>query len=601
MFLLNKRTFKKNGGFGLVETIVAIGIFLLVAVSIYGGFVQILKVLSVLKTKNLAANLVNEQIEIVRNLPYSDVGIVDGLPAGKIPRNQTLVKEGITFEVVTSIQDIDDPFDGQIGGSPNDLSPADYKLVEFTLQCRDCNYSEEIKYYSRVSPQALETTGSNGALFIRVFDSNGNALSGAEVNVLNTQGTTTINIDELTNANGLFQIVNAPTGTNAYQITVTKDGYSTDRTYTIGEVSNPNPDKPDATVVSGQVTQLSFTIDKLSDLSIQTKTSSCSDVSNVDFRIFGSKTIGENILKYTSDKNTDSGGQRNIIGLEWDNYLFEILDSAYDLAGASSIFPLTLNPDNNQNIDLILTPADPKSLLVQVIDDQTGLPLSDAYVEITSSTNNSRTLVTGKGFLGQTDWSDGSGQDDFSNPKKYFSQNGNIDDSNPAGVLKLAKVGDDYLSNGELTSSIFNIGTTTNFGILTWGSSDQPAGTEAKFQIATNEILTSTSTWDFIGPDGTSGTYYTNPDQTIADENDGDRYLRYRLFLNTSDVSLTPQISNVAFTYNSECAPPGQVLFQNLSNGNYSLEITKDSYSTYSVQNISISDDWQLYNAIMTP
>lgn len=601
MFLSIKRTLKQNTGIGLIETIVAIGIFLLVAVSVYGGFVQILKVMNVLKTKNLAANLANEQIEIVRNLPYADVGIMNGLPAGKIPREQSITRDGITFNITASIQDIDDPFDGQIGGTPNDLSPADYKLVEFTLQCQDCNVSDEIKYFTRVSPQSLETQGSNGALFIRVFDANGVPLAGANVHIVNTQASSTIDIEEITNSNGLFQIVDAPTGTNAYRITVTKEGYSTDRTYPVGGSTNPNPEKTDATVVSGQVTQLSFSIDMLSDLSVHTKTASCAPAPDIDFRILGSKMIGESVLKYESEKVTDGEGERNIIGLEWDNYLFEILNSSYDLVGSSSVFPLTLNPGNNQDIDLIVASADPKSLLVQVIDSQTGLPVSDAYVKITSATNNSRTLITGKGFVGQTNWSGGSGQENFTNIDRYFSQDGHIEDANPVGVLKLSTIGDEYVSDGELTSSIFDTGSETNFGIITWGTADQPADTEAKFQIATNQIVTATSTWEFVGPDGTGDSYYTLPDQTINDIHEGDRYIRYKLYLHTDDSNVTPQISNVAFTYTTECAPPGQVLFQNLNDGNYSLEITKDGYVTYSVQNISITDDWQMYNAIMTP
>lgn len=280
----------------------------------------------------------------------------------------------------------------------------------------------------------------------------------------------------------------------------------------------------------------------------------------------------------------------NISGLEWDNYLFEILSGGFDLVGSSNIFPLILNPGNDQNIDLILAEAEPKTLLVQVIDSQTGLPLSDAEVKLTSSTNNQKTLTTGKGFIGQTDWSGSN----------YFSQT-NLETSNPVGVLTLAKSGEDYLSSGELVSNTIDIGTTTNFGILTWGSSDQPADTEVKFQIATNEILTATSTWDFIGPNGTNASYYTNPNQTISVNHNGHQYLRYKIFMNTSDNNITPEISNVAFTYNSECAPPGQAAFQNLNSGNYSLEITKSGYSNYSVQSISIQDDWQMHNAIMTP
>lgn len=599
MFFSIKRTLNYKKGFGLIETIISVSIFLLVAVSIYGGFTQILKVLSVLKTKTLVANIANEQIEIVRNLPYTNVGIVDGLPVGSIPRVQKIIRDGISFEITTSIQDVDDPFDGQIGGNPNDTSPADYKIVEFTLRCENCNYPEEIKYVTRVSPQSLETQGNNGALFVRVFDASGNSISGANVHIFNNQGSSTIDIDETTNLNGLFQIVDAPTGTNAYKITVTKDGYSTDSTYSIVDFLNPN--KPDATVASGQITQLSFFIDKLSDLSVNTKTDSCVEIPNVDFRLFGSKTISEGVLKYDKNKTTDSTSLRNIIGLEWDNYLFEILDNSFDLAGSSSLFPLVLNPDNQQNIDLILKPANPNSLLVQVTDGQTGLPLSDAYVKIKSSTNNISTLVTGKGFIYQTDWSGGDGQENFSNNKKYFLQDGGIEDVDTEGVIHLRKLGEDYVSQGELISSTFDLGAISNILSFNWDSVSQPLGTSIKMQIATNEIVTATSTWNFVGPDSTSNTYYTNSEQTISNNNQNIRYLRYKIFMNSNDSSVTPELSNIAFTYTTGCDPLGQVLFQGLSGGNYSLEITRDGYAIYSVENISINNSWQMYNAIMTP
>ncbi len=599
MFFSIKRTLKYKKGFGLIETIISVSIFLLVAVSIYGGFTQILKVLSVLKTKTLAANIANEQIEIVRNLPYVQVGIIDGIPSGSIPRVQKIIRDGISFDVTASIQDIDDPFDGQIGGNPNDTSPADYKIIEFILKCENCNYPEEIKYVTRVSPQSLETEGNNGALFVRVFDANGNAISGANINILNNQGSSTIDIDETTNLSGLFQIVNAPTGTNAYKITVTKDGYSTDSTHSISEVLNPN--KPDATVISGQITQLSFFIDKLSNLSVNTKNDICAPVSNVDFRIFGSKTIGEGVLKYDKNKTTDASGIRDIVGLEWDNYLFEILDNSFDLAGSSNLFPLVLNPNNEQNIDLILKPANPNSLLVQVTDGQTGLPLSDAYVKIKSSTNNTSTLVTGKGFVYQTDWSLGDGQDNFVDAKKYFIQDGGIENSEVGGIIRLRKLGDNYVSQGELISSTFDFGVESNLTSFSWENVDQPYGTSIRMQIATNEILTATTTWNFVGPDGTSNTYYSNSGQSISNAHQGIRYLRYKIFMNSNDSSVTPELSNIAFTYTTGCNPLGQVLFQGLSGGNYSLDITRDGYSTYSVENIQINNSWQMYNAVMTP
>jgi len=594
MFFSLHRTLNKSvnnkGGFGLVETIVGVAIFVLVAVSAYSAFSQILRVLSVLKTKTLATNLASEQIEIVRNLPYSDVGIINGLPVGKIPREQNLVRDGITFKVVTSVQDVDDPFDGQIGKTPNDLSPADYKLVEIVLQCQNCNYPEEIKFYSRVSPQSLETTGNNGSLFITVVDSNGQPIPEANVNVVNI-ATTSININELTNNEGVFQIVNAPTGTQTYAIAVTKNGYSTAKTYAMNDSENPFPNQVHATVSTGVVTAISFVIDGLSDLKIYSRKSTCAVVPSLDFRLYGSKLIGDETYKYDENLTTNSSGILDLPGMEWDDYIFDITDTAFDLAGANGVLPLSLNPGIDVDLFLILAPKDPKSLLVQVIDEQTGLVLPDAEVKITPTSGSSKTLFTGKGSMGQTDWSG----------DEYFSQNGNIEVSSIAGDLELTQVNGDYVSNGELISNTFDTGTTTDFSVVTWGNFDQPVGATAKFQIATNEIIDASTTWDFIGSDGTAGTYYETSGENISAIHDGDRYLRYKLFMETSDPEVTPIITNFAFTFGTDCAPPGQVLFQNLNSGFYSVLIKKDGYTDSSVANVAVSSDWQMFTAIMTP
>ena len=55
--------------------------------------------------------------------------------------------------------------------------------------------------------------------------------------------------------------VGLPPSVNGYHIVVTKPGYSTDQTYPITP-QNPNPTKPDATIMSGQVTQVSIVTDR---------------------------------------------------------------------------------------------------------------------------------------------------------------------------------------------------------------------------------------------------------------------------------------------------------------------------------------------------
>lgn len=599
-FFLSK---ENKSGFGLVETLVSVAIFLLVSVAAYGGFVQTMQAVQTLRIKNAATNLANEQIEIVRNLPYVDVGIVGGLPEGKIPREQTLTNAGIEFNVVASIRDIDDPFDGQIGETPNDLSPADYKLVEFNITCKDCPYEEELNYYTRVSSLALETQGNNGALFVRVFDANGDPIENADVNIQNNQQNPTINIDEVTNNMGMFQIVDAPTGTEAYEITVTKDNYSTDKTYTVGSSENPIPNKPHANVATGEVTQISFYIDELSDLQINTLRNTCETVSNVDFNVSGSKTIGYETLKTEFDSQTNSSGEVYISDLEWDSYDFDVTDSNWELVGSSPVLPLDLIPNSEQIIDLILTDKEPQSLQISVVDSETGLPISDAEVVISDGSND-ESFTTGLGFLSQTDWSGGSGQEYFDNETRYYSDNGNIETNNPSGDLKLVEFSGDYINNGIIESSIFEIGIESNFGQISWEPIDQATSTgddNIRFQIATNEIVTATTTWDFIGPDGTSATFYESSGQDISNEHNGDSYLKYKLYLSTDDSNETPIISNVSFTLMTDCTPPGQVLFQNMDSGEYSIEVTHPDYQDFLLDGYIIGEDWQTYKVTLIP
>src|SRR3989344_3142284 len=111
-------------GFTLIETLVGSAVFLLVALSSYQAFGVLMEAVSGSQAKIAATAVANEEFEIIRNLPYTDVGIIGGLPVGKIERNQTIVKDNYSFDVQTTIRSVDDTFDCTIGGSPSDTSPA---------------------------------------------------------------------------------------------------------------------------------------------------------------------------------------------------------------------------------------------------------------------------------------------------------------------------------------------------------------------------------------------------------------------------------------------------------------------------------------------
>lgn len=600
MFKINLKHNTKKG-FSLVELLVGVAVFSILSISVYNSYISIYNVVYTSRARLNAVDLANEQFEIIRNLPYSQVGIYGSIPSGVLVHNQTLTRGGSTFDVTTTVRNVDDPFDGTLGGSPNDLSPADFKVVEIEINCSTCKNYRPVILTTRVAPKNLETASTNGALFIKVFDANGNPVEGANVHVVNNQTSPAITIDDVTNASGMLQIVDAPPGVNAYDITVTKSGYSTDKTYA-PTVANPNPVKPLATVALQQVTQISFTIDRLSTFNVSSVNQTCSYIGNIDFNLRGSKLVGTSpdVLKYSSDKVTSGGGILSIPNMEWDSYIYTLTDSAYDIIGWNPISPINLLPNSTQNIQLVVAPKNPRTLVVTVTDSATNLPLSDVSVTLSKSGFTSVTNSTGQGFINQTDWSGGGSQATSTDDTKYFSSDGNVVTNSPAGVVSLLQILGEYVGSGNLESSSFDVGSPSNFQKILWNPISQPpqAGTpDVRFQIATNN---DGATWQYKGPDGTSGTYYTVGNQNINSVNNSKRYLRYKMFLDTASTSTAPSISDVSFTFTSDCTPPGQVYFDALPSGTYDLHLTKVGYLDQDVS-VDVFANWQSKSVVMLP
>ena len=584
-----------------MESLVGVAVFMIIAVSIYQAYIVTLNAIRVSHFKTITTALANEQFEIIRNLAYADVGIVDSVPLGKIPRTQILVRDDTEFTVVTTIRNIDDPFDGTIGGNPNDLSPADYKFVEIEISCFFCKNFQPFQFTTWVAPKALETMSTNGALFVRVFDASGQLVANADIHIENNQAAPPFVIDDTTNNDGILQIVDVLPGVEVYEITVSKSGYSTEHTYQTGALENPNPTKPHATVVNQQLTQISFTIDHTSTLDISSVRNTCNAVPSIDFLLQGSKIIGTDpdILKYSASHTTDSIGQKTITALEWDTYNSTITNSAYDLAGTIPLLPLALDPNANQNFKFVVALKDPQSLLVIVKDASSRLPLQGVQVKMEHN-GNETTLITGHGFIRQTEWQGGGGQDDFIDSSKYFNSDGNVEINNPAGELHLKKSFDEYALSANIISSTFDIGTLGNFHRIFWFPENQPPETGLDgiyFKIATNN---NKETWNFFGPDGTGSTYYTLADQDINPLHNENRYFRYQLFMQTASTTWSPTISDISFTFTSSCVPPGQAFFTNLNLVEYTLTVSKTGYQLFS-DTITISSPWQKQEVVLLP
>ncbi len=142
-------------GFTLIEILIGVAVFTTFALGVYQGYSAVYAAISHARFKALAADLANERFEIIKNLPYSSVGVSGGNPTGVVLASENVVRGGVTFTAVTSITNVDDPFDGLSGGA--DVFPADYKSVEISVNCSSCKNFVPVVFTGRVAPKNLES------------------------------------------------------------------------------------------------------------------------------------------------------------------------------------------------------------------------------------------------------------------------------------------------------------------------------------------------------------------------------------------------------------------------------------------------------------
>ncbi len=580
-------------GFTLVEVLVASALLLGLSVGFYQSLASLQSLTRNSKLKAQAVALANEQIEIARNLPYSDVGIVAGWPVGKIAREQNIKRGNSNFVLTTTVRNIDDPFDGLIGGSPNDLNPADYKLLEVVVSCPLCRGLEPVVLSTFVAPKTLETSSGNGALFVRIIDSNGQPVPLASVRVENLVATTTLIINDETNNEGILALVDLPPAPSAYRISVTKTGYTQARTYSLTDENVADPVSQDATILAGQLTQVSLTIDPISQLKIQALNEVCSPIGPFALNLKGARTLDNKGLVpiWDEDISLPASGELNITNLWPDTYSLTPLTNSLVLLGSFPLQSVYIPAGASSLVKLLLGEKQPAGLLVSVRDGVSSLPLTGALVTLNSGVA-SQSLYTSRGFFRDNDWSSGE-----------YETDGKLELDSPAGEIRLKKEEETYQASGYLISSILDAGTaSTTFYNLNWLPLDQATSTgvdNIRFQLAVSDDP-ATTTWSFIGPDGTSNTYYDKANNNISSLLNNHRYLRYKVFLQTADTLVTPNLSEISITYSSECLPYGQIFFGSLGLGAYSLKVEKEGYQDYEGA-IEINKDWQLVEIILNP
>ncbi len=582
---------RAQSGFTLIESLVSIAIFSMLVLTVYETSASIVRQTKAFRENTTISALADKFMEVARNLPYSQVGTLSGNPHGNLydqPNATTTIVNNTAYQIYYVVNYIDDPADGTILAG-TDFASNDYKQVKLYIKNTTTGVTKS--FLSNIVPKGLENLNSGGALFVTVFDAVGQPVPNATVVITNTSISPSINLTRTTDSTGHWIEVGLPNSANSYHVVVSKTGYSSDQTYP-SSAGNPNPVKGDATISNGQVTQISFSIDLVSSLVFNTLNATCAPIAGVGLKVQGAKLIGiPDILKFDNSFTSNASGKIPLSQLEWDNYTPTLsLASSYMIYGSSPIQQINILPNVNQSFDLILGPKTANSLLVIVKDAATGNPIKSATAELRSQDPDTDvTKLTSGNTWGQQAWNGGSGQADFSDATMYAEDDGNVNVTDLPSGIRLAHTANVVNSTtGTLTSSTFDTGTaSTTYTTIAWQPTSQTASSSAAFQIAANN---DNATWNFVGPDGTPDTFYTVPGSSMASSTNGNRYIRYKAFLSTTDVTINPVVTSTSLNYVSGCFAPGQAMFPGLdSSASYDLDVSMPGYQSQTISNLSVS------------
>lgn len=434
-----------SAGFTIIEVLIAVFVVSTAIVGVFGLFALGLRLAGESENRLMAIALANEKMELIRNLPYVDVGTQGGIPDGAILQEESVVRNSVSFLVETDIRYVDDPYDGLVGeggaggcvaiahrppGNPNNCSdmcvPAsavnahllhgdamgncdgtyngpdvlntDYKQVRVEVSWPSPNEPRPILLITKVAPSGVEGGELFGTLDFLALDSQGLAVSSADVTLVNNEVEPVVNYATQTNNEGRVVVPGLPESAQNYQLTVSKPNYTTEQTYDIGPDFVPDTDHTHLSMLIGEVTQKAFVIDLASRLEITFEEGGDStenycegvpplELGNVEHILRGTKTIGideagDPVYVYDYAGVSDVNGQSVHENLVWDSYEFNLASgSACDIKETSLLRPVTINPGEDLAMTVKLVKHTPVSLQVTVVGTA-GLPVDNATVHL---------------------------------------------------------------------------------------------------------------------------------------------------------------------------------------------------------------------------
>lgn len=372
-------------GFTLIETLLGITIASILIVSVYCALSGAMNNINESKKRTGAMALANEKMEIIRNIPYEEIGTINGIPSGTIQQTETITKNSYTYLVSIEIDYVDDPFDGKFDDPEpeNDLVPNDYKKANINVAWD--NGGKSLSISSIFVPEGVENDTGGGTLIVNVTDSSSGVISDANVRVVSLDNAS-VDMTRKTDSFGNVTIFGVES--QNYRIFVSKESYEETRTYPNPPTGGFVPVNSDFFVVENFINVKTFFIDRTADLKF--KAIDIADNATIDailFEIYGGKKLDVDGEKMSEDLSgsTNSSGEISFGGIDAGEYLIENFDSlgndVYKNVTGDSSKTFNLSPDENKEIIFLFAKKAENALIVSV-KDENGEIISGAMVEI---------------------------------------------------------------------------------------------------------------------------------------------------------------------------------------------------------------------------
>lgn len=216
--------FQRRRGVSLLDTVVGLGLMLVVFAGIAAAFQYTITVVSGNKSRAGAIALANDRLEYLRSLPYAQVGTSGGIPSGAIAQSETVSWNGTTYTRKTFVRYVDDAGDG-LGAADSNGIKNDYKDVRVEVGWDTHSGARSFVLMGRISPMSVEGSVSGGVLTVSVVNSSSQPVPNAALTITNTSASPQVSITATTNDSGTLAFVGAPTA-GTYQVTASKTGYT---------------------------------------------------------------------------------------------------------------------------------------------------------------------------------------------------------------------------------------------------------------------------------------------------------------------------------------------------------------------------------------